>query len=229
MLYKNGQKLGKIETNIPASIGTYTWKAGVYSSGVAPGGPGYQIKVNILNQPFMGMSGVFELKHKPLQIATEENQPGIKISPSMPLPELMDLEIGEITGRFYLCTVGSKCLSCSSGSPAVHEVPGKATRVFNVTITPLKEYFENDIWHGKFFLGKVRSNPKIANLNVQGSDQPPGSSVCNVGVSTSWTDQPGLIAGTLYCDSNMNNHLRILEIKKDPLCFKPSGIKIELR
>lgn len=254
LLYKNGQKLGRIINNIPAGIGTYTWKAGLFNGGVAQPGPGYQIKVNILNQPFMGMSGVFVLeKPKPLEIATGGSKSAIKISPGIPLIKPAELEIaniggipqkvcpgttynmtltvvnhGETTGRFNICTVGSKGFSCSLGSPAVYEVPEKATRVFNITITPLKEYFEKDIWHGKIFLGKIKTSSTNQTITVQGSSPPDGSQTCNVGVSTSWTDQPGLMAGTLYCDSNMENHLRILEIGKDPLCLKKPLINMHL-
>ena len=52
VLFQNGVKLGNIALNIPASDGSYHWKAGDYIGGTAPVGGGYGVRV-------ITMDGVF--------------------------------------------------------------------------------------------------------------------------------------------------------------------------
>jgi len=129
---------------------------------------------------------------------------------------------GELSGRFHLCTVGSSQGGCAMGGGAVLEIPGHSTRSLPLVLAPMAPYVEDGFWHGKIFLGKVASatNPYDKGLvdKTDGSPptEPPQPGPCNIGVSTSWTDNPGLAAGALFCDKNMDNHLRILEIPSGP-------------
>ena len=129
---------------------------------------------------------------------------------------------GDWPARFHLCSVGSLTGDCAAGQAPVHEIGGKSTRTLSMSLTPFAPFIENGKWHGKVFLGKVKTPSVDTQISIQGEGSPPAdASDCNVGVSTSWTEAPGLRAGTLFCDKNMDNHLVKLDIDSSSvLCGK---------
>lgn len=131
---------------------------------------------------------------------------------------------GDWPARFHLCSVGSIAGGCAIGQGPVHEIKGKSTMTLSMSLEPAAPFIESGKWHGKVFLGKVQSESADTMISVQGQGSPPaGSSDCNVGVSTSWTDAPGMSAGALFCDKNMDNHLVKLEVNTSPILCK--GLK----
>lgn len=159
---------------------------------------------------------------------------------------------GALPAEFHLCGVGSQTNQCDAGQPKIHKIDGKMTKTLSMFLNPSRQYIEDGKWHGKIFLGKVRSQSletgvtegaggsqstgssgnqtpadKIADLLDQGGDNPsPAPSACNVVVSTSWKPGGvGLSAGSLFCDNNMDNHLLALEIDSSAAFCNPIQIK----
>mgnify|MGYP001611442097 CR=1 FL=1 len=131
---------------------------------------------------------------------------------------------GDWPARFHLCSVGSLTGDCAAGQAPSHEIKGKSSKTLPMTLKPAAPFVENGKWHGKVFLGKVKTPSTDTKISIQGEGDPPaGASDCNVGVSTSWTEAPGLSAGTLFCDKNMDNHLVKIEVNSNPVLCK--GLK----
>jgi hypothetical protein len=54
-LYRNGKRLGTI-ASVAGSAGTYNWVVGKYGAATAPGGTGYQIRIQSLNNLYSDIS-----------------------------------------------------------------------------------------------------------------------------------------------------------------------------
>ena len=137
---------------------------------------------------------------------------------------------GEGDATFNTCTVGSTSLNCA-GAP-VYNIKAKETKVIHLNIKPQKAFFSDGKWHGKLFLGKVKGASDVSTI-IQAGSSPSAASDCSFTVNTSWTSNPGMAVGALFCDSNMRNHLIKLEIKGSTECnkvkefIKDIGIKKE--
>ncbi len=131
----------------------------------------------------------------------------------------------DLKARFNLCSVGSHTYKCDLGQPPVHEINGKATRSLSMSIRPAAPFVKDEKWHGKVFLGKVKSQSNEIEMLQVGGNQPNEPSDCNVGVSTSWSGGVGFFAGTLFCDNNMDNNIVKLEINSSPALCNPKLMK----
>ena len=55
-LWRNGQQVGTVISNLPPQTVSYNWKVGSYEGGTAPAGPGYKIRVRQMGTPVIDNS-----------------------------------------------------------------------------------------------------------------------------------------------------------------------------
>jgi hypothetical protein len=168
---------------------------------------------------------------KPLGLELPELEIKVNSKPAQVCPDknynvnITIINHSNLKARFNLCSVGSHTYKCDLGQPPVHEINGKATRSLSMSIRPAAAFVDKGKWHGKVFLGKVKSQTNENELLQVGDNQPKEPSDCNVGVSTSWSGGAGFIAGILFCDKNMDNNLVKLEINSSSALCNPKLIK----
>ena len=190
---------------------------------------------------------------KPLRFKPAELELKIVKKPAQVCPnKIYNVQVrvinhGSLPARYHLCRVGTYPQGCEGN---VREIKGNSTANFFMKLKPDPSYFEGGKWHGKLFLGKVKArsqNEGIKSLGgnnqsnqssesqgeqiadpelYEGSSQSTEPPDCNVGVSTSWKQGGfGMAVGSLFCDSNMNNHLVKLEINSNSTLCNPKKIK----